>query len=76
LFTALDSQLIRDYMVDMGAPVGIYIAGWFDAASWDDTDYRRGEVPRTTIDAVRDRLDQQAAAAPEGFQVGAVVLDI
>jgi hypothetical protein len=76
LFTALEDQLVRDYMVNLRAPVGIYLVGWFDNAQWDNTDYRRGAVPKATIAEVQDRLDQQAAAAPEGFQVRAVVLDI
>lgn len=76
LFTALEDQLVRDYMVRLGAPVGIYLVGWFDNAQWDNTEYRRKQVPKATIGEVQGRLDQQAAAAPEGFQVRAVVLDI
>ena len=76
LFTALDAQLIRDYMVDLRAPVGIYLVGWFDNAQWDNTDYRLGQVPKATINEVQVHLDQQAAAAPEGFRVRAVVLEI
>jgi hypothetical protein len=76
LFTALDAQLIRDYMVDLRAPVGIYLVGWFDNAQWDNTDYRLGHVPKATITEVQFQLDQQAAAAPEGFRVRAVVLAI
>jgi glycosyltransferase involved in cell wall biosynthesis len=76
LYTAIDPQLVADYMVNLRAPVGIYLVGWFDNAQWDNTDYRRGQVPKATIAEVRKRLDQQAAAAPEGFQVRAMVLDI
>ena len=76
LFTALQDQLVRDYMVRLGAPVGIYLVGWFDNAQWDNTDYKRGQVPKATITDVQVQLDLQAAAAPEEFQVRAVVLDI
>jgi hypothetical protein len=76
LFTALEGQLVRDYMVQLRAPVGIYLVGWFDAAQWDDTDSRRRQVPRAELAKVRDRLDRQAAEAPEGFQVRAIVLDV
>jgi hypothetical protein len=76
LFTALDAQLIRDYMVDLRAPVGIYLVGWFDNAQWDNTDYRLGQVPKATITEVQVQLDQQAAAAPDAFRARAVVLAI
>ena len=76
LFAALDQQLVRDYMVDLRAPVGIFLVGWFDQTQWDPADYRRARVPQMSIGEAQSRLDQQAAAAPEGFQVRAVVLDI
>lgn len=76
LFTALEAQLVHDYMVKLNAPVGIYLVGWFDSAQWDKTNNRRGRVASSTINEVRDRLEQQAAAAPEGFLVHAIVLDI
>jgi hypothetical protein len=76
LFTALEGQLVCDYMVQLRAPVGIYLVGWFDAAQWDDTDSRRRQVPRAELAKVRDRLDRQAAEAPESFQVRAIVLDV
>jgi hypothetical protein len=76
LFTALEEQLVGDYMVDLRAPVGIYLVGWFDPAQWDPADYRRAQVPKMSIAAAQNRLDQQAAALTDGFQVRAVVLDI
>ena len=36
----------------------------------------RGRVPSSTIAQLPDLLDQQAAAAPDGFLVRATVLDI
>lgn len=76
IFTALDKQLVRDYMVDLRAPVGIFLVGWFDQAQWDQADYRRPRVPHISIEKAQDVLDQQAAAVPEGFLVRAVVLNI
>lgn len=35
LFTALETQLYRDYMLRLQAPVGIYLVGWFDKPKWD-----------------------------------------
>ena len=76
LFTALGTQLVTDYMVQLRAPVGVYLVGWFDLVNWDPNDSRRRRVPRRTIDEVRQQLDGQAAAAPEGFLVRAVVMEI
>ncbi|MBN9560853.1 MAG: hypothetical protein J0H14_09025 [Alphaproteobacteria bacterium] len=76
LFTALEQQLVRDYMVDLRAPVGIYLVGWFNQGQWDSADYRRARVPHISLAEAQSRLDQQAAGSPEGFQVRAVVLDI
>jgi hypothetical protein len=63
-------------MVRLRAPVGIYLVGWFDPAKWDPQNGRRGRVPKETAENVRRQLEQQAAAAPEGFCVRAVVIDI
>jgi hypothetical protein len=76
LFTALETQLVQGYMVQLGAPVGIYLVGWFEPSKWDSEDGRRGRVPKETVHLVRAQLEQQAAAAPEGFRVRAVVLEI
>jgi hypothetical protein len=76
LFTALGTQLVTDYMVQLRAPVGVYLVGWFDLVNWDPNDSRRRRVPRRTIDEIRQQLDGQAAAAPEGFLVRAVVMQI
>jgi hypothetical protein len=49
---------------------------WFDVESWDATDYRRARVASTDITAVRERLDQQAAALrATGAVIEVVVLD-
>jgi hypothetical protein len=61
LYTAIGAQLVGDYMVNLRAPVGIYLVGWFNKTLWDTTDSRRGRVPDTPITEVRNRLDQQAA---------------
>ena len=76
LFMALEHQLVRDYMVRLGAPVGIYLVGWFDRSRWDSRDYRSKRVLRATITEVRDQLNQQAIAMPEEFQVKAIVVEI
>lgn len=75
LYTALEAQLFRDYMIRLRAQAGIYLVGWFDAAKWDPEDGRRDRVPNMSTDEVRTRLDQQTAALPEGFIVRPVILE-
>ncbi len=78
LFTAMESQLVNDYMVRFSAPVGIYLVGWFDTAHWARDDYRRGiQEKHGTFADVRERLNQQAmVVGPGGFQVKAVVIEM
>jgi hypothetical protein len=76
VFTGLRAQLVQDYMVNLSAPVGIFLVGWFDITDWDQADNRRRQTPRKSISEVQDLLDKQAATVPEGFQVKAMVIDI
>lgn len=76
VFTGLEAQLVQDYMVNLGAPVGVFLVGWFDKTHWDETDGRRTRTPQRPISEVQAQLDQQAAAVAKGFQVRAMVLDI
>jgi hypothetical protein len=75
LFTALETQLYRDYMVRLQAPVGIYVVGWFDKPKWDPTDGRRGRTPNCGLQDAQARLDAQAQTISAGNSVQAVVLD-
>jgi hypothetical protein len=75
LFTALEAQLYRAYMVRLQAPVGIYLVGWFDKPKWDPTDDRQRRMPTCTMLDAQVRLDEQALAIPAGFSVQALVLD-
>jgi hypothetical protein len=75
LFTALEEQLYRDYLVRLQAPVGIYLVGWFDKPKWDPTDDRWRRTLNCTLLDVQVRLDAQAQAIPAGFSVQALVLD-
>ena len=75
LFTALEQQLFRDYMIKLRAQVGIYLVAWFDTDKWDADDSRRDRVPKIALDDAKARLDTQAAALPEGFVVSTVVFE-
>jgi hypothetical protein len=74
LFTALEGQLFRNYMIPLRAQAGVYLVGWFDTQKWDPDDSRRARVPKIPVNEVRAQLDRQAAALPEGFVVRPVIL--
>jgi hypothetical protein len=75
LFTALEGQLFRNYMVPLRAQAGIYLVGWFDTDKWDPEDSRRDCVPKMSISEVKAQLDGQADALPDGFVVRTVILE-
>jgi hypothetical protein len=46
LFTALEEQLFRVYMIRLRAQAGIYLVAWFDTDKWDPEDGRRHRTPK------------------------------
>ena len=75
VFTAIEGQLRDDYLRRLGAPVGIYLVGWFDEANWDESDSRKRRVPSMGLSEARRLLDQKAAKLSKGYIIRAVVLD-
>ncbi|WGR72950.1 MULTISPECIES: hypothetical protein [unclassified Bradyrhizobium] len=35
IFTALEAQLVREYMIRLRAQAGIFLVGWFETDKWD-----------------------------------------
>ena len=75
LFTAIQTQLRDDYLKRLGAPLGIYLVGWFDKAKWDASDSRRKRAPSLDLAAARHLLDEKAVELSKGYIVRAIVLD-
>jgi hypothetical protein len=75
LFTALEEQLFRKYMIPLRAPVGVYLVFWFDTARWDPEDSRRNRVPKMPIEDVRSQLHRQAERLPQGFIIQPTILE-
>ena len=75
LLTSLEAQLFKDYMARLGAPVGIYLVGWFDATKWDGSDRRKRKVPSMTLEEARRVFAAQALRIPSDFLIEPVVLD-
>ncbi|MEY9463870.1 NACHT domain-containing protein [Bradyrhizobium ottawaense] len=75
LFTALEAQLFREYMVRLRAQAGVFLVGWFETDNWDPADGRRRAVPKISIGDVRARLEGQAAGLPNGIVIRPIVIE-
>ena len=73
--TAIKTQLYDDYLTRLGAPIGIYLVGWFDKSKWDPQDRRRGRSPLWDAAETQQRLDAKAAELPAGFVIKVIVID-
>lgn len=74
---SIQTQLVERYMADLHASFGIYIAVWFDPASWDPTDYRRKLAERfESAEGLRASLERRAKDLERpGRHIEIVVLD-
>jgi len=74
--TALESQLVDDYMADIG-PHGIYLVLWPDLVSWSVGGSRRKRAARVNRDEVMCRLEAAARTLGErGLDVRVFGLDL
>lgn len=77
--TAMKTQLVDRYLQEYQCRHGLYLVGWFHAATWDNRDRRNRHVPWATIEEANNELNTQAEAlhresVPDGA-LGAFVLD-
>lgn len=85
LTTAMETQLVEDYLRKGRHPLGIYLVVWFDMASWDDRDDRARKnrtqrqlraVKLETVEDLRRLLEDQARRLTSSeHRVVSVVLD-
>jgi predicted NACHT family NTPase len=61
LKTSIQAQLIDKYLQGPDCQHGIYLVGWFDPEHWDDSDYRKRDAHRWTIQETREFFANQAA---------------
>lgn len=66
LKTAMKTQLVDRYLKDSQCSNGLYVVGWFNCNSWDESDSRREHAPNWTVDEAKRRFDSQAAELPAG----------
>lgn len=60
LYTAMESQLVNNYMTKNGLRTGIYLVGWYMCDKWDNSDARKGKTPKVTVYELRKQLQEQA----------------
>ena len=80
LETAMQNQLVERYLKDNHVPNGLYLVGWFNSLSWSDSDHRKADAPKCSLDEARKRFAQQAhdlqqAAAVPGLVLRSFVLN-
>jgi hypothetical protein len=74
---AMESQLVGKYLKDNHCQHGLYLVGWYSSDLWDESDYRRKQVPTVSIDEARAQFNAQARSlSSAGLTVRAFVLNV
>lgn len=79
LMTAMRSQLVNRYMVDIGTKHGLYITLWFDTDWWapDQGQSDRDRVAHLDrVSVLRQLRDQAREFAADGFHIEVAMLDM
>lgn len=78
LQTAMQDQLVGQYLRGPRADGGIYLVGWFKCGRWDAADrVRLRRVPKWDLQTARRVFEDQATTLTEqGYLVRAFVLDV
>lgn len=76
VLTAASDQLADDYMADLGAKYGVFIAVWFDLDSWDADDSRRRKGQRfPTPASLHEAIENATVARGRADGIALRVLD-
>lgn len=78
LNTAMESQLVGQYLSTDDCRHGIYLIGWFTCDKWNDPkDSRKKKVPKLDINAAVKKFEQQAeeVSTKTSLRVQSFVLD-
>jgi hypothetical protein len=77
LDTAMEEQLINQYLKNNSRQYGIYLVGWFNCDKWDQNDYRKKSAPEISKEQAQERFDRQADdLSHQGILVKAFVIDV
>jgi hypothetical protein len=73
---AMRTQLADRYLQDNRCQHGLYLVGWFNCHQWDNSDYRKSQAPKFSIDEAQRQFDVQAAELSQhDLQIKAVILN-
>jgi hypothetical protein len=73
---AMRTQLADRYLQDNRCQHGLYLVGWFNCDQWDNSDDRKRQAPKFSIDEAQQQFDAQAVdLSQHDLQVKAVILN-
>ena len=79
LTSAMENQLLEQYMKPRAIQYGLYLVGWFRSQYWQDSDHRKNANVNKfdSIDDLKSFLDNQAKELSKGsFIIKSEVIDI
>jgi hypothetical protein len=72
----MEEQLVNRYLKDNRCQHGLYLIAWFNCEQWDDSDSRKRQAPKISIEEAKEKFEQQAAElSNSGVTVKAFVLN-
>jgi hypothetical protein len=69
LGTAMETQLVGQYLDQAKCRHGLYLVGWYLCALWTNDDERKKRAPEISIDNARELFEKQAAQLSTGGRV-------
>ena len=78
LKTAMEHQLVIEYLKKHSCQYGLYLIGWFNCEQWDESDSRKKQAQKNSpeLEEARQEFNEQAAKlSQQGVQVRAYVLN-
>jgi predicted NACHT family NTPase len=76
LNTAMEKQLVGQYLDEDRCRQGLYLVGWFNCDRWTDEDHRKKQAPKISIEQARRKFERQAEGlSKDGKTIKAFVLD-
>jgi len=73
---AMQTQLVERYLKENHCQHGLYLVGWFLCDRWDESDYKKADTPKLSMDEMQKQLDAQAVElTQQNIRVKALVID-
>jgi len=76
LNTSMKTQLVERYLKHNRCQHGLYLVGWFNCDQWDESDYRKHNAPKISLEEAQQQFNVQATQlSQQGVQVKAYILN-